>query len=576
MAIDPDTSKQAPRAEPAPAKRFRRWWLWTLGLILLAGAAAATAWKLRPNFSDSDTIRYHTVARGTLKISISEPGTIQNRERVVLKSEVEGRATILFLIPEGKQVQAGDLLVELDSSQLQENKIQQQISEMNAEAAYVRERENLAIVQSQNASDISEAELKHKFAQQDLKKYLEGEYPQQLQQAEANITLAQAELERAADNLAWSETLAAEGYLTRTELEADRLAKNKCELDLNLARTKLSLLKEYTYVRDVEQLGSDLEQAKMALERTKRKAKAGVVQAEADLRAKESEFNRQRAKLEKIDEQITKCRIVAPVAGMVVYATTGQPRRWNNPEPLEEGQEVRERQELIYLPTNEAMTVDVKIHEASRHKIRPGLLARVTVDALPEKVFWGRVGKIAVLPDSSDAWLNPDLKAYPTEIEIDDGSNLLSAGMSCRVEIIVEQYVDVLSVPIQAVVRVGKETVVYIPGPNGPVRRPVEVGLDNNTNIHILRGLTEGELVLLTPPLEPSATRDEAVAEPPEMPDIPSATAPTTPPRASPTDSGDGAQPPDGANAPEAQPREGSRRRRQRPDGIAPRPGTPR
>jgi len=483
-----------------------------LAVIAAAGLASVGYAVWSRNGSARTEVPLVAVQRGPLVISVSQSGTIQNRERAVVKSEVEGTASILYLIPEGKQVQKDDLLLELDSSRLQDARNQQQIVVMNAEAAYIHARENLAVVKSQADSDVAKADLDYKFAQQDLEKYQAGDYPQELRKAKADIQIAEEELQRAKDKLDWSQRLAAEGYIMQTELQADELAASRAKIDLDLAKSAMDLLERYTHQRNLDQLNSNLEQAKEALSRTKRKAAADVVQADADLKAKKSEYERQQAQLKKSDEQIAKCHITAPVAGMVVYASTGQAARHRRIEPLEEGQQVRERQELIYLPTNTAMMAEIKIHEASLRKVQQGMPVWVTVDALPGTVFGGRVDKIGLLPDAQSAWMNPDLKVYDAEIGIEGDASVLRAGMTCRAEIIVEQYADALFVPMQSVVRVGGQTVVYVPGPEGPQARPVEVGLDNNRMIRIVKGLEAGEQVLLAPPLAPS-TVSEGPAE---------------------------------------------------------------
>ncbi len=444
------------------------------------------------------------VQRGPLTISVTVTGTIQNRERVIVKSQVEGTVTILSLIPEGKTVAQGDLLIELDSSRLQDNKTQQQISVLNAEAGFIRARENLAVTQSQTESDIAQAELAYKFAQLDLNKYLEGEYPQQLQKLQSEITIAEEELYRAEDKLNGSRRLKEEKYITQTEFEADELAKERSRLKLELAKREREVLENFTHPRNEEQLQSDVAQAEKALDRTKRKAKADMVQARADFKAKDSEFARQKDKLTKIDDQIAKCRLTAPVGGMVVYATTGQGSWRGNAEPLDEGQQVRERQELIHLPTTTAMMAEVKIHESSLRKVQKDMPVRITVDAVPGKVFWGRVSKIALLPDAQVVWLNPDLKVYSTEIHIETDGSALRPGMTCQSEILVEQYDDVLYVPLQSVVRVGGQPVVHVQTSGKPQQRPVQIGMDNNRMIRILEGLEEDEYVLLSPPLASS------------------------------------------------------------------------
>lgn len=474
-------------------------------LFILIILLIASAILIRDN-QNSGGVPFFAVKRGPLTISVTESGTINNREKVVLKSEVEGKTAILYLVAEGTHVKKGDLLIQLDVSRLEEKKTQQQITTFNAEAAYIRARENLAVSLSQAESDIAKAKLDYEFSQVDLKKYLKGEYPQELRQANAEITIAEEELQREEEKLEWSQRLHREGHITRIELQADELAAKRRKLNLKLAKSKLKLLNEFAHGRKLKELKSNLEQAEKALDRIKRKAVADNVQAEAGLKAKESEFKRQQGKLEKINKQIVKCRITAPVGGMVVYATTGQFKWRGQTEPLQEGQEVREGQELIHLPTTSSMMAEVKIHESSLMKVRQGLPVRITLDALPRKLFSGRVGKIALLPDAVSAWLNPDLKVYSTEIYLDGDGSALRPGMTCSAEIIVEEYSDALYVPVQSVLRVKDRPVVYVAGHISVDPREVEIGLDNNRMIRIISGLSEGEKVLLAPPLAPSET----------------------------------------------------------------------
>ena len=480
-----------------------------IGVVIIAALTMAM-WS--SGSDDTGDVPLARVARGPLTISVIESGTIQNRQREIVKSEVEGSATILALVSEGTHVEKGDLLIELDSSGLVDDKAQQEISVSNAEAAFIRAREDLAVTESQTASDITQAELALKFAQLDLQKYMEGDWPAATLKAESEIVLAKETLQRAREKARWSQTLSDEGYIARTELENDQLAVKQAEIDLELAENNLEVLREYTHMRDVEQLQSDAEEAEKTLERTRRKVSADLVQAKADLAAKESEFRRQQEKLDKINDQIAKCRITAPVGGMVVYATTGQGSWRGNAEPLDEGQQVRERQELIHLPTTSKMMAEVKVHESSLQKVTKGMPVRITVDAMPGEVFWGRVSKIGLLPDAQSVWMNPDLKVYQTEIDVLGDGSALRPGMTCLAEIVVEQHEDALYVPLQSVTRVGSQSVVYLPGNGAPQMQPVKVGLDNNRLVHVLEGLREGQQVLLSPPLAPSQAPDAAEA----------------------------------------------------------------
>lgn len=481
-------------------------------LAIVAAIALVIIWLKVVRASDSSTTQMATfeAKRGPLTISVLESGTIKAREQIIITNQLEGRTSIIYLIPEGTRVKKGELLVQLDASTMQDQRIDQDIKVRNAEATYVNANENMAIVENQAQSDVEVAELTLEFAGQDLKKYTEGEYPNQLAKADSDIQLAEEDLTRALEKVDWSRRLHEEKYLSKTELQADELAYSRAEVNLQVARRDRELLEKYTYERQIAQLESDVRQAEMALERTRAKARANVVQAKAELLAREQEYNRQKDKLDKIDDQLSKARIYAPADGMVIYATSARRGGWrDNREPLNEGVEVFERQELIYLPTAASSKAEVDIHEASLEKVRVGLPAIITVDALPGKKFMGTVGRIAPLPDPQSMWMNPDLKVYNSDIFLEGDDPALRTGMSCKVEIIVAQYDEAIYIPIQAVIRVDGKPTVYVVRPDGTVEeRVVEIGLDNNSMVRIVSGLGEGEIVWLAPPLK-AATLQE-------------------------------------------------------------------
>jgi len=475
-----------------------------LAILIVAGLIGHFAFRDAKGAPDKQAT--FVAQRGPLTISVLESGTIKARDQIIIKNEVEGKTSIITLIPEGNLVKSGDLLVELDGSGLEDEKIDQEIRAQNAEAAQIFAQENLAVVQNQAASDIDKAKLTLRFAQQDLKQYKEGEYPNALTATQNRITLAQEELTRARETLKWSQKLYAEKYISQTELQADQLAEKRKALDLDLAKNDLELLQNFTYHRKIAQVESDVNQARMALERSMRKATADIVQAEADLKAKKAEYNRQKEKLAKIADQIAKTKICAPAAGLVIYATSAQRGGFRrNVAPLDEGQEVRERQELIYLPTTESAMAEITVHESNLAKVSKGQQATITVDALPGKKFSGHVANIAPLPDGQSMWMNPDLKVYNTEIFLDENDSALRTGISCQAEIIIERYENAVYIPVQAVLRVKGAPTVFVLDGDRILPRKVETGLDNNRMIHIVQGIEAGEIVLLTPPLEVGA-----------------------------------------------------------------------
>ncbi len=475
-------------------------------LIVSIAIAAISATNARGS-NKINTRAIFTVERAPLTISLTESGTIKSRDQFIVKSEVEGRTSIIYVIDEGVVVEKGELLVELDSSELQDRLVDQQIQVENTDANFISAQENLEVTKIQSQSNIAKAELENQFAIEDKIKYLEGDWPKELMQAQADVTLAQEDFRRATDDFGWSKKLYAEKYLSETQYRADELALKRAELQVALAKENFELLTQYTHMRKLAELDSNIEQKELALKRVTRESASNLVQAQARLRALKAEQNRQRNRLSKIEDQIAKTKILAPADGMVVYATSAEFSWRGDTEPLKEGQEVWERQELIHLPTADSMMLVIRIQESALGKVELGQNVRIAIDALPGKQYSGRVAKIAPLPDATSVFMNPDLKVYDTQIMVDGIHQELRTGMSGKATILIAQYDDALSVPIQAVVGRAGESVVYVIENGQAIPRAVEIGMDNNAMIHILSGLEEGEKVLLTPPLDGNEQR---------------------------------------------------------------------
>lgn len=480
-------------------------------VVIVIVVVAVAAIRLSGGVQSAEDIPTFEVRRGPLTISIDTSGTIKALDQDVITCKVkgEGGTTILTLVPEGTRVKKGDLLIELDSSSFEDQLVAEEITLQNAETTLISAQENLEVGKNQAKSDLEKAQLTLEFAGEDLTKYEKGDYQNELTDANSQIEVKREAVEQAKDQYKWSELLFEEKYVSEAELKRDKLALSRAELELKLAVSKLQLLKDFTYHRTMKQLTSDLWQAEMALERAKRKATADVVLLEAALFEAQANLQRQKGIVQKLETNIANTIIKAPADGMVVYATSQRSHRYGgSDEPLDIGQQVRERQELIHLPTSDKVKAEIKVHESSMQKVKIGLPVVVTVDALPAKVFTGQVAKIAMLPDAQMVWLNPDLKVYATEIHLDGEGDGLRTGMSCRASIVIKEYEDVVYVPVQAVVRIGKQPTVYVFKGGKTEPRKVEIGLDNNRMVHVISGLEPGEQVVLAPPLAPAEAQD--------------------------------------------------------------------
>jgi HlyD family secretion protein len=250
-------------------------------------------------------------------------------------------------------------------------------------------------------------------------------------------------------------------------------------------------------------LDSTLRKADRAMARTEWQNKSALRQVESELRARVRERDRSTNRLAELNFQISKSKIYAPTNGIVLYASTVliSRRQWWI-KPLSVGSTAVERQDLIYIPIESGMVVEVMIPEASLNKIDIGMSARVKIDAYPGRAFDGHLVKIGILPDGQSSQLNPDLKLYKCEVECDFKEVTIRPGMSCDVELVKESYDRALYVPVQCVVRVEGMPRVYVKDRGEWVSRIVRVGMDNNRMIHILEGVREGEEVMLAPPVK--------------------------------------------------------------------------
>jgi HlyD family secretion protein len=551
----------------------------------LAAAVAGAWWWMGAAGDDTRAAATFQAFRGPMEITVLESGSIEAQESVEIQSEVEGQTKILSIIEEGYYITADDVaekkvLVELDATELEKRKTQQELEYQNALAAYTEARESYAIQLNQNSSDIRAAELEAKFARMDFEKYMgaraaneiialmdieietaapealpqpgdltfdempledrdtlleelaqeeaarvrpeinfatyaapeileDGEAGQRLRALEDALVLARQEVGLAETQLEGTKRLFEKEFVTKNDLDNDEMRLRRNQINMESSATAKDLHIRYEFPKQAEKLLSDYEEALRKLERAEKLAVSRLAQAEAKLNSTEARYDLQRGQLEDVLEQIEKCIIVAATPGLVVFGT-GNERPWDN-ERVEEGASVRERQVIITIPNTTAMAVNVKVHESYVQQVQRGQKARVRIDAERGQLLTGLVTKIAVLPDSQNRWMNPDLKVYETQIALDQTPAWLKPGMSAEVEIVVSSLDDAVQVPLQAVRGQSGARVVHVAGTLGPETRPVKTGAYNDSYIQVLEGLDAGENVLLLAPAgdEPEEKKDK-------------------------------------------------------------------
>lgn len=468
-------------------------------VVTLAALALIWMW-LAPGKNKGPIYSFHEVKRGDFLISIVEGGTIEAVNEEVVRSEVEGTARIVYIVPEGSSVKQGDLVVELDSSLAQDAVNLQQIAVEKAQFALIQAEQQLEIGKSTVESEVQAATLKVEFAQSDFEKYVKGEALQTRRNAQIEITNTMENLQIAEERLEWTEKLHAKGFETKGNLDKDRLAVSQGRLKLEQTTKALWMIETFDEPKKKRELEATLQEAKENLERVRLQGDRKVAQYKADVDTQRITLELSKRKFDRDQRNFEACKIHAPQDGLVVYAGGGN--RFSSESLIEEGAVVRFRQELIKLPDVSAMKLQVKIHESHINQVEPGQPTWVVLDSEPDNRYQGAVRRVAPLPDSSSRWGNPNLKVYATEIVITDTMPDVKPGVSARAEIVITNLPDVVTVPIQAVTtRKGKQVVFFDTAPTRAV--PVEVGQYNTRFIQIVSGVNPGQRVMLSPPLDP-------------------------------------------------------------------------
>ena len=518
----------------------KRKWLIVVGIAVgVTMLFMVLATDKTPSTRQSPSLSTFKARVEKLTVTVTESGSIKARNSIDIKSEVEGRATIINIVPEGTYITPEDvnnskILVELDSGDLKEQLTQREIDYTTAESGYAEANEAYSIQLKQNESDITAAKLKVRFALMDLKKYL-GESmadelirdvetdpnstrnipsildnPDQLGRTESSqkltdfqdqIELAGSRLAKAQFKLEGTQQLFDANYVSELELQGDELDKRSCEIQNKQAKVDLDLFKLYDFPKQAEKLLSDYYEAGRELDRTYAKARSQLAQARARLESAKARFDLQKDRLDKSKKQFEACIMKAPGTGLVVYGSSMDPyRRFRGQGIIAAGEQVYQRQTIISLPDTTEMMAEITVHESSVDKVKPGQKATIIMDAFPDQTFHGEVIKVSPLPDQQRGWLSPDVKVYTTQVSIDGTHDFLKPGMSARVTIFVDEVLDALVVPVQVVANRGGKKICFVVNNGRSEEREVKAGLFNDTLVQITDGLQPGEDVLLNPP----------------------------------------------------------------------------
>jgi RND family efflux transporter MFP subunit len=290
----------------------------------------------------------------------------------------------------------------------------------------------------------------------------------------------------------------AEAQYTQAQLDSTlTLSQARDQIhNLELALEEARLTKEQsTYEAPTIRRQADisLEKAQRALAQAKLDYRTKTGQAVAKMAEVSTEVERQRNKLELVQNVAQGFTIRAPAPGMVIYVKEWNGKKRGTGSPVSPWDP-----SVATLPDLTHMESVTYVNEIDVRKVAVGQPVTIALDADPSKQLTGKVTSVANVGEQRP---NNDAKVFEVKVTVEQADTTLRPGMTTSNAIETLALHDVLSVPLEAVVI--QDSVPYVYKVSGPrvVRQEVETGVMNENEIVIARGLSAGDRVLLDPPV---------------------------------------------------------------------------
>ena len=310
----------------------------------------------------------------------------------------------------------------------------------------------------------------------------------------------------------------ADGYLRKLYVDiGDKVTKNQVlgeietpELDQQLRQARASVDQSRAALKQTEaavtQARANLSLAKITLDRWKQLVAAGVVprqesdekQATYDARqadveaalanvsAAQSNISAAEANVQRLTELKSFDQLTAPFDGIITVRNTATgtliSAGTNSPN-----------RELLREAQIDLLRIFVSVPQTNASAMRTELIADVSVQELPNRVFRGVVARTANALEEASRTLR-------TEIHVKNPEHTLLPGMYAQVKFSIARANAPPVIPGDTLVIRADGTQVAVVGPDRKVHfRKIELGRDYGQQIEVLTGLSEGETVIVNP-----------------------------------------------------------------------------
>jgi HlyD family secretion protein len=459
---------------------------------ILAAAAALSACDGGGAGGPSARGTTHRVARGALRVTVAESGTLRAKTSINVKARIPGTARVVWLIPEGTLVKEGDKLAELDKTEVQKNidSLDSDLARNDAERKSAKTEYEIQIADGKAA--VERAVLLLDIRRAEMQRYLEDDAPRTLEKKRLDVEKAESEHNRRREQYDRMKKLLEQDFVTASQVEEERIGARSAELDLQEAKAAYETHVKFSAAIERRQKESDLAEAERGLSNERLRAESMLDRKKVGWDQAERRFEVTAQKLKEAKEQFEAMTVRAPGPGIVIYNDRG-----NNDE-LKIGSTVYNEQAFLQLPDLSEMEAVLGIHEADVTKLKVGQKAFITLEAFKGRRLQAEVVRIGTVGSERD-WRS-EIRKFEVVLSMEKNDLPLKPGTSVKSEILVGEVPDVLSVPLQAVFVKEGRYFCFVDGGGSPQRREVKLGESSSNAVAVSDGLKEGEEILLWNP----------------------------------------------------------------------------
>jgi HlyD family secretion protein len=248
----------------------------------------------------------------------------------------------------------------------------------------------------------------------------------------------------------------------------------------------------------------DAEKYQLAVEEAEAKyrelvGESALVEESQRAAIRSSQLNRDQARIElqRAETNVQRMTVNSPMDGIVVMASIVRNGEFGQ---VREGDQVNAGQPFVTIVDPRSMVLNATVNQVDAEKLRLGMKASVRLDAYPDINLPGTLVGIGAMSKTS-AFRGSYVGEIPVRIKIDNTDARLIPDLTGSAEIVLNTERNTLVVPRTAVFDEGDGQYVFVQGPEGWLRKKVDVGLTSFTTAAIKSGVQKGEVVALQRPL---------------------------------------------------------------------------